>query len=124
MNWKKILLFGSINGAMIAILMIINVVSRVTDGTSSGVAMFSFLAVILIPPFVLKKAKPDEISMVHLIPVSFLTFIFPVIGAAFGGPDIGPEWLILIPLGALGGALWSLPFVGWNYYKNRSRELA
>jgi len=120
MNWKKILLFGSLNGAMISILMILNIISKVTDGTPFAVAMLSFLAVILIPPFVLKKARPDETNLIHLIPVAFLTFIMPVLGASFGGPDMGLEWLILIPLGAFGGAIWSLPFAAWNYYKSRT----
>ena len=118
MNWKNILLFGSINGAMMAILMILNVISSVTE-VGFVVAMLSFLAVILIPPFVLKQVKPTETSLIHLIPVAFLTFIIPVIGAAFGGPDMGPEWLVLIPLAAVGGAFWSLPFAGWNYFKGR-----
>ncbi len=118
MDWKNNLIFGSINGAMMAILMIFNVISEVTE-VGFEVAMISFLAVILIPPFALKKAKPDETSLIHLIPTAFLTFIIPVLGAAFGGPDMGPEWLVLIPLAAVGGAIWSLPFAGWNYFKSR-----
>ena len=81
--------------------------------------MLSFLAVMLIPPYALKKAKPDETSLVHLIPVAFLTFIIPVLGATFGGPNMGLEWLVLIPLAAAGGAFWSLPFAGWNYFRSR-----
>ena len=118
MNWKDSLLFGSLNGAMMAVLMIVNVISGVTDGASFQVAMLSFLVVILIPPFLLKKVKSDEISLIQLIPVSFLTFILPVFGSAFGGPEMGLEWLVLIPLAALGGAIWSFPFAVWNYYKN------
>tara|TARA_Y100000739_G_C20548060_1_gene436862 strand:- start:655 stop:1044 length:390 start_codon:yes stop_codon:yes gene_type:complete len=118
MNWKDSLLFGSLNGAMMAVLMIVNVISRVTDGASFEVTMLSFLVVILIPPFLLKKFKSDEISLIQLIPVSFLTFILPVFGAVLGGPDMGFEWLVLIPMAALGGAIWSFPFAGWNYYKN------
>ena len=118
MNWKNILLFGAMNGAMMAVLMILNVISGVTE-FGFEVAMLSFLAVILIPPFTLKKYKPEEASLIHLIPTAFLTFIIPVIGAAFGGPDMGPEWLVLIPLAAVGGALWSTPFAGWNYFKSR-----
>ena len=118
MDWTKALLFGSINGAVMAILMIINVMSSVTE-LGFSVAMISFLAVILLPPFALKKAKPDEISLVHLLPVSFFTFLFPVFGASFGGPDMGPEWLQLIPLAAVGGAVWSLPFACWAYWKSQ-----
>ena len=119
MSWKNILLSGSVNGGLMAILMILNVISGVTDDVDFALAMLSFLAVILIPPFSLKRAKPNEVSLIHLIPVAFLTFVIPVFGAAFGGPDMGPEWLVLIPIAAVGGAFWSLPFAGWSYYKSK-----
>ena len=118
MNWKNILLFGAMNGAMMAVLMILNVISGVTE-FGFAVAMLSFLAVILAPPLTLKKFKPEEVSLAHLIPTAFLTFIIPVFGAVFGGPDMGPEWLVLIPMAAIGGLFWSLPFAGWKYFKSR-----
>ena len=105
-----------------AILMILNVISGMTDDVDFALAMLSFLAVILIPPLILKRAKPNEINLFHLIPVAFLTFIIPVFGAAFGGPDMGPEWLVLIPIAALGGAFWSIPFAAWNYWKSRGND--
>ena len=105
-----------------AILMILNVISGVTDDVDFALAMLSFLAVILTPPLILKRAKPKEVNLFHLIPVAFLTFIIPVFGAAFGGPDMGPEWLVLIPIAAVGGAFWSLPFAGWSYYKTRGND--
>ena len=119
MGWKNILLFGSVNGGLMAILMILNVISGATDDVDFALAMLSFLAVILIPPFILKRAKPNDVSLVHLITVAFLTFIIPVFGAVFGGPDMGPEWLVLIPIAAVGGAFWSLPFAGWSFFKER-----
>jgi hypothetical protein len=125
MSWKNILLFGSMNGGLMAILMIFNVISGLTDSVDFVFAMLSFLAVILTPPFILKKAKPNDVSLVHLIPVSFLTFIIPVFGAVFGGPDMGPEWLVLIPIAAVGGAFWSLPFAAWDYFRgSKSSEEA
>ena len=119
MSWKNILLSGSVNGGLMAILMILNVISGVTDDVDFALAMLSFLAVILTPPLILKRAKPNEVSLIHLIPVAFLTFVIPVIGAAAGGPDMGPEWLVLIPIAAVGGAFWSIPFAGWSYYKSK-----
>ena len=117
MSWKIILFFGSVNGGLMAILMILNVISNVTDNVDFALAMLSFLAVIFIPPLTLKQVKPNEVSLVHLIPVSFLTFIIPVFGAVFGGPDMGPEWLVLIPIAAVGGVFWSLPFAAWDYFR-------
>ena len=118
MTWKNIPLFGAMNGAMMAVLMILNVISGVTDDVDFVFAMISLLAVILIPPFILKRVKPNEVSLVQLIPVAFLTFNIPVWGAVSGGPDMGPEWLVLIPIAAVGGAFWSLPFVIWSYFRD------
>ena len=53
MGWKNILLFGSVNGVLMAILMILNVISGVTDDVDFVLAMLSLLVVILIPPFIL-----------------------------------------------------------------------
>ena len=124
MSWKKILLSGSVNGGLMAILMILNVISGATDDVDFALAMLSFLAVILIPPLILKRAKPNEVNLFHLIPVAFLTFVIPVFGAAFGGPDMGPEWLVLVPIAAVGGAFWSLPFAAWDYWKSRGNSSA
>ena len=122
MSWKNILLSGSITGGLIGFLMILNVMSGVTE-FGFGIAMLSFLAVILIPAFLVKRTFPQiiegEASLKHLIPISFLTFILPILGPAFGGGDMGLDWLILVPMGAVGGIFWSLPFAGWSYYKSR-----
>ena len=42
-----------------AILMILNVISGATDDVDFALAMLSFLAVILTPPLILKRAKPN-----------------------------------------------------------------
>ena len=120
MNWKHILGSGATSGAMIAMLMIVNVISGVTE-FGFELAMLSFLAVILIPPFLTRKIWEEEFNielrLSHLIPVSFLTFIIPILGPAFGGSSMSLEWMILIPMGAAGGALWSLPFAAWSKFR-------
>ena len=123
MNWKHLLGSGATAGAMIAILMIVNVISGVT-GYGFAVAMLSFLVVVLIPPFLIKKIWEEEFNtdlrLSYLIPVSFLTFIIPILGPAFGGSSMGLEWIILIPMGAAGGAFWSLPFAAWSQFRSSS----
>ena len=104
--------------------MILNVISRVT-GFGFEIAMLSFLAVMLIPPFAVKKIWTEfnygNLSLKHLIPVAFFSFL-PVLGGAAGGPDMGPEYLVLIAIGAVGGLFWSTPFAAWSYYKSRDNQ--
>ncbi len=125
MNWKHILGSGAMSGAMIAILMILLIALGDLGEiifASFASAMLSFLMIILIPPFLTREIWEKQFnlrpSLKHLVPVSFLTFILPVLGPAFGGPSLGPEWLILIPMAAVGGIFWSLPFAGWDYYSS------
>ncbi len=113
------------SGAMIAILMILLIALGDLGEiifASFASAMLSFLMIILIPPFLTREIWEKQFnlrpSLKHLVPVSFLTFILPVLGPAFGGPSLGPEWLILIPMAAVGGIFWSLPFAGWDYYSS------
>jgi len=124
-NWKHILGSGAMSGAMIAILMILLIALGDLGEiifASFASAMLSFLMIILIPPFLTREIWEKQFnlrpSLKHLVPVSFLTFILPVLGPAFGGPSLGPEWLILIPMAAVGGIFWSLPFAGWDYYSS------
>ncbi|MBI87767.1 MAG: hypothetical protein CMB67_01885 [Euryarchaeota archaeon] len=110
------------SGAMIAILMILLIALGEIVFEFFATAMLSFLMIILIPPFLTREIWEKQLnlrpSLKHLVPVSFMTFLFPVLGPSFGGPSLGPEWLILIPMAALGGIFWSLPFAGWDYYSS------
>ncbi len=121
-NWKQILAAGAMSGAIIAILMILLIAVGDFVFEFFATAMLSFVSIILIPPFLTRKFWEEKLnlrpSMKHLVPVSFFTFCFPVLGPAFGGPSMGPEWLILIPMAAIGGIFWSLPFAGWDYYRS------
>tara|TARA_Y100001968_G_C19422422_1_gene752494 strand:- start:1377 stop:1757 length:381 start_codon:yes stop_codon:yes gene_type:complete len=126
MNWKNILLSGSITGGFIGSLMCLNLLSGVT-GIGFEVAMLSFLSVILIPAFTVKRIFPkvtgDDVSLKHLIPISFLTFILPVFGAAGGAPNSDLDTLVtLVLISTIGGLFWSLPFAGWNFYKNSRKN--
>ncbi|MCH2441548.1 MAG: hypothetical protein MK169_03780 [Candidatus Thalassarchaeum sp.] len=118
MERVPLILAGAANGAILATLMILLLIipDDIVFGTFP-VAMLSFLIIILIPPFLIKKICTERFnvnpSLKHLIPVSFLTFFLPILGPAFGGPSLNviSYWLSLIVAAALGGAIWSIPFV-------------
>ena len=126
MNWKNILLSGLITGGLIGSLMSLNLLSGVT-GIGFEVAMFSFLAVILISAFTVKRIFPkitgDDVSLKHLIPISFLTFMIPVFGISAGSLNSDLSTLAtVIFIGTIGGGFWSIPFAIWNYFRNGSDD--
>ena len=126
-DWKHTLSAGAMSGAIIAILMLLLLATGDVFFELFETAVLSFLSIILIPPFLTRKIWQEKLnarpSLLHLIPVSFLTFFMPVLGATFGGPSLGvlSYWLMLPVFAAVGGAFWSLPFAGWNYY-NSTRD--
>ncbi|MEL0190410.1 MAG: hypothetical protein VW878_06265 [Candidatus Poseidoniales archaeon] len=107
---------------MIAILMLLLLSLGDMIFELFATAVIGFLCIALLPPILTRKIWEEKLnvslSLYHLIPVSFGTFIFPVFGASLGGPSLSEYsyWLLLIPFAALGGVFWSLPFAGWNYY--------
>jgi hypothetical protein len=126
MNWKQVLFSGAATGALVALLMVLNVRINVAFD-SFGTAVISFLGIILISAFIVKKTAQTigccEPSLKHLIPVAFLTFIIPVLGPIFGAPNMGLEVVVtIIFMGAIGGLFWSTPFAIWSYFKSRGNE--
>ena len=123
MGTKHILVSGSTNGAIMALLMI--VLLLMPDDIFFGslpAAIISFLTIVLVPPFLVRKISSDmfdvNLSLKHLIPISFLTFIMPLFGATFGLPNKELTSLAtLVAISVVGGAVWSLPFATWNHFK-------
>ena len=86
-------------------------------------SLFEFLFVFLGTPAIVgfMLAKLFSLKKLMLVPVCYLTFLVPVLGPLFGGPD--PDLMFvstLALLGAVGGLFWSLPFVAWTYIRKRS----
>ncbi len=126
MNWKQTLAAGSGTGALLATLVALIMVKVGLEPPSFGAAIVVFILMIFLSAYSLKKIPQSmgwfDPSLKGLTLISFLTFIFPLLGASFGAPNSELTTLAtLVLLGSLGGLFWSLPFVGWNYY-NSSRN--
>ena len=94
---------------------------------SFGAAVAVFLGMIVVSAFTVKKISQRigccDPSLKQLIPISFLTFILPVLGPAFGAGNSDLDTLaILILLGTIGGVFWATPFALWNHFRNRSSD--
>ena len=125
MSWKNTLLFGAITGILVAIFILgIFVLAEIDPGSFAGLCGGFFVLAVLSATIVVQISKrtslPDA-NLKTLIPVGFLTSIIPLFGATFGLPNSNLASLVtLLALGAAGGIFWSLPIVGWDYFKSRN----
>ncbi len=127
MNWKHTFVAGTGTGTILAALVALIMLKIGLEPPSFGAAIAVFLGMIFISAFAVKKISQTigccEPSLKQLIPISFLTFILPVLGPAFGAPNSDLDTLaFVIVLGAVGGAFWSTPFAIWNYLKRPKKE--
>ena len=123
MSWKNTLFFGAITGMVLAIFILVFVLAEIDPGSFAGLCGGFFVMAALsatIVDQISKRTNLPEARLKTLIPVGFLTSIIPLFGATFGLPNSGLTSLaMLIALGAAGGIFWSLPIVGWDYFKSR-----
>ena len=136
MNWKTIFLAGALTGTFVGLLM--TVISHIplghdSDGYKITVmyhwqsALLVVIGIPLVSAFGVKKIAEMsgccEPSLKHLIPVAYLTFLIPVLGASFGAPNSNLETLAtIVMLAAIGGTFWSTPFAIWSYFKTRGNK--
>ena len=136
MNWKTIFLTGAAIGTFAGLLM--TVISHIPLGNDSDgyqitvmyhwqSALLVVIGIPLVSAFGVNKISKMsgccEPSLKHLIPVAYLTFLIPVLGASFGAPNSNLVTLAtIVMLGAIGGIFWSTPFALWSYYKSRGNQ--
>ena len=125
MSWKNTFLFGAITGMLVAIFILgIFVLAEIDPGSFAGLCggffVLSALSATIVVQISKRTSLPDA-NLKTLIPVGFLTSIIPLVGATFGLPNSNLASLVtLLALGADGGIFWSLPIVGWDYFKSRN----
>ena len=136
MNWKTIFLAGALTGTFAGLLM--TVITHIPLGNDSdgyqitvmyywSSALLVVIGIPLVSAFgvniISKMSGCCEPSLKHLIPVAYLTFLIPVLGASFGAPNSNLVTLAtIVMLGAIGGIFWSTPLALWSYYKSRGNQ--
>ena len=124
MNWKNILVSGTCTGALLAAFTIVvfilaEMAPRSLAGQCGGVFLLALVSVSIVNQ-ISKRAGWPDMGLKILLPIGFLTSIQPISGGLIFIPNSGiTSMIILLFLGVLGGAFWSLPFAGWNYLKSR-----
>ena len=127
MNWKHTFATGGGTGAILASLMALIMLTIGLEPPSFGAAVAVFLGMIVVSAFAVKKISQRigccDPSLKQLIPISFLTFILPVLGPAFGAGNSDLDTLAtLVLLGTIGGVFWATPFALWNHFRNRDSD--
>lgn len=127
MNWKNTFVTGAGTGATLGMLVAVIMVKIGLEPPSFGAAIGVFLGMIFVSAFAVQKISQRigccNPSLKQLIPISFLTFVIPLLGASFGAPNSDLDTLAtIILMGAIGGVFWSTPFAIWNLYKNKKQS--
>ena len=122
MNWKQIISSSAATGALLATLVAILMVKIGLEPPTFGSALAIFIGMVLISAWAVKKIALTNgwctPSLKQLIPVSFLTFIIPLLGSSFGAPNSDLDTLfVIILLGTIGGIFWSIPFALWAFFR-------
>ena len=127
MNLKHTFAAGAGTGAILASLVALIMLKIGLEPPSFEAALGIFFGMILVSAFavknILQRIGCCDPSLKQLIPISFLTFILPILGAAFGAPNSDLDTLaILILLGTIGGLFWATPFALWNHFRYRDSD--
>ena len=118
---------GAGTGAILASLVALIMLKIGLEPPSFEAALGIFFGMILVSVFAVKNISQRigccDPSLKQLIPISFLTFILPILGAAFGAPNSDLDTLAtLVLLGTIGGLFWATPFALWNHFRNRDSD--
>tara|TARA_B100001750_G_scaffold132047_1_gene104965 strand:+ start:384 stop:806 length:423 start_codon:yes stop_codon:yes gene_type:complete len=127
MKLKHIFAAGAGTGAILAALVALIMSKFGLEPPSFGAALAVFFGMIIVSAFSVKKISQRigccNPSLKQLIPISFLTFMLPILGAAFGAPNSDLDTLAtLILLGTIGGLFWTTPFALWNHFRNQNSD--
>ena len=113
MNWRKVidivLLGGFAGSATSAIFILVHKIltrDSMLDLWEFGVS----LSVPILIAFVFYKVTKTR--FIIMLPITYLTFFIPTLGAVFGSSGSEPFWQFAM-FGLLGGLVWSIPFALW-----------
>ena len=113
MNWRRvigILSLSSLAGAATSTIFIWVHEILTRDSTLD---LWEFGVTLSVPALIaFLFSKITKTRFILLLPVTYLTFFIPTLGAVFGSSGSEPFWQFPM-LGLLGGLVWSIPFALW-----------
>ena len=113
MNWRRvigILSLSSLAGAATSTIFILvhEILTR-----DSSLDSWEFGVTMSVPTLIaFMFSRVTKTRFIILLPITYLTFFIPTLGAVFGSSGSEPFWQFAM-LGLLGGWVWSIPFAFW-----------
>ena len=113
MNWRKVIkivLLGSLAGAVTSstFILVHDILTR-----DSRLDLWEFGVTLSVPALIaVVLSIATKTRFIILLPITYLTFFIPTLGAIFGSSGSEPFWQFAM-LGLLGGLVWSIPFALW-----------
>jgi hypothetical protein len=107
----KVWMIGGLTGSMTSLMFVLTekalTQDQIFDLWEFGIAAATPTLIALLVAWATKS------SATTLLPIAYLTFFLPVLGAAFGASGSEPLWQYGL-LGLAGGLFWSIPFTLWR----------
>jgi hypothetical protein len=114
MNWwrliKILLLAGLAGGATSSAFILVH---DILTGDSS-LDLWEFGVTLSVPTLIaIVFSIAAKTRLIILLPITYLTFFIPTLGAAFGSSGSESLWQFAM-LGLSGGLVWGIPFALWE----------
>ena len=126
MESRDLLLTGIATGTLVGLLLVIGT-RREIAGFHLMVTLWTAIATVFLLPLVsvllvrvIALSRGISTNTAHLVFVAYFTFFLPVLGMSFGGNGHLIEIPIITFAGAVGGFIWSMPWVSAAIFKTSS----
>ena len=113
MNWRRVIDIISLGGFAGATTSGIFILVHEILTRDSTLDLWEFGVTLSVPALIaLMFSSVTKTRFIILLPITYLTFFIPTLGAVFGSSGSEPFWQFAM-LGLLGGLVWSIPFALW-----------
>ena len=114
MNWRRVIDIVSLGGLAGAATSAIFILVHEIVTRDSSLDLWEFGVTLSVPALIAVVISiVTKTRFIILLPITYLTFFIPTLGAIFGSSGSEPFWQFAM-LGLLGGLIWSIPFALWT----------
>ena len=113
MNWRRVIDIVSLGGLAGAATSATFILVHEILTRDSSLDLWEFGVTLSVPALIAVVISiVTKTRFIILLPITYLTFFIPTLGAVFGSSGSEPFWQFAM-LGLLGGLVWSIPFALW-----------
>ena len=113
MNWRRVIDIVSLGGLAGAATSATFILVHEILTRDSSLDLWEFGVTLSVPGLIAVVISiVTKTRFIILLPITYLTFFIPTLGAVFGSSGSEPFWQFAM-LGLVGGLVWSIPFALW-----------